>query len=469
MKFEDTMNHRMAMLALVAAALVAGGCGNDDSQAPAPPVYDGSAVQLIPENVLAAEVTVRATRYDSVSVAYRAAGDAPQQTPKVAFQGDTVVTVPVLGLKAATAYTLGIVLSRAGAADTTVESLALTSGALPGWIPAIGATGTSGEPGYLGLSLPEGAVTVDNAGRVAWYHHSPNGVLNSFQAHPGGVYTLLGTGATETEFRVLDLFGRQIGTLACVGRPTRFHDLLVAAGGDAWLLCDETRTMDLTAVGGQAAASVTATVVQHLSASGTVLWEWNAFDHFDITDLPLGARTGAAVNFTHGNGIGFDADGKLLLSFRSLNEVTKVDTATGAVVWRLGGLRNEFTIAGDPQGGFVRQHGVRAAGNGELQMLDNGANPPSRLARYALDETGRVATLAWGFADSPTTYTAVGGSSQYHPDGHATVSFGQAGRVVEVNAAGSRVWELTGLDGIYVFRAQRIQSLYSAGRDDPTR
>ncbi len=122
--------------------------------------------------------------------------------------------------------------------------------------------------------------------------------------------------------------------------------------------------MDLTAVGGQAAAAVTATVVQHLSATGAVLWEWNAFDHFAITDLALSERTGPAVNFTHGNGLGFDSDSNLILGFRSLDEVTKVDRVTGAVIWRFGGLANEFTILGDPKGSFQRQHGVRWAGPG---------------------------------------------------------------------------------------------------------
>ena len=80
-----------------------------------------------------------------------------------------------------------------------------------------------------------------------------------------------------------------------------------------------------------------------------------------------------------------------------------------------------------------------------------------------------IATMQWQFIDAPTTYTNVGGNTQYHPDGHGTVSFGRAGRIIEVDDAGSRVWELTGLNGAYVFRAQRIMSLYAAGSGEPTR
>ena len=464
------MTARFLTAAASAALLVVAGACSSDSPAPTSArQYFGAQVETIPENVLAAAVDVRAAGYDSAHVEY-ALGAAPiVRTPSLGFAGDTIVRVPVLGLDTATTYDLRVVLTRAGVADSVVDTLAFSSGSLPAWIPAIGSLGTSGEAGYLALSLPDGAVTVDNAGKVVWYHHSPNGVLNSFQAHPNGSYTLLGTGAAETQFRVLNALGEQTGTLQCVGRPTRFHDLLVAEGGDAWILCDENRTMDLSALGGVAAAVVTGTVVQHLSAGGELLWEWNAFDHFAITDLPLVDRTGPNVNFTHGNGVGFDVDGNLILGFRSLSEVTKVNVATGAIMWRLGGLQNQFTFVNDPKGFFEHQHGVRPAGPGQIQMLDNGLAAPSRMARYLINPAAHTALMEWQFIDAPTTWTLVGGSTQYHPDGHATVSFGRAGRVIEVDQAGNRLWELTGLDGMYIFRVQRLGSLYAAGRGEPTR
>jgi hypothetical protein len=460
----------VSRLAGAALLLAAAGCGSSDTQGPDPQHYGGATVQPIPENVISAAVLVRATGYDSAAIEYRAGSDPAQTTPAVAFAGDTLVRIPVLGLDTATTYTFRIVLAASGAADRVVDSLSFATGSLPAWIPAIGAIGTSSEAGYLALSLPDGVVMVDNAGTVVWYHQATPSVLHSFQAHPAGVYTLSGnTAAAQTQFLLLNALGEEIGTLACVGRPTRFHEVLVAAGGDAWLLCDETRTMDLTAEGGNAAAQVTGTVVQHLTAEGALDWEWNAFDHFAITDLPQADRTGHNVNFTHGNGLGFDTDGNLLLGFRSLSEMTKVDVATGAVLWRFGGLANEFTIANDPKGQFERQHGVRAAGAGRVQALDNGLVAPSRLVRYQLDTGTMTATMDWQFIDAPTTWTSVGGSTQYHPDGHATVSFGQAGRVIEVDGSGNRAWEVTGLDGVYVFRVQRLGSLYTAGRGEPTR
>jgi len=44
------------------------------------------------------------------------------------------------------------------------------------------------------------------------------------------------------------------------------------------------------------------------------------------------------------------------------------------------------------------------------------------------------------------------------------VSFGTAGRVEEYDSEGRVVWQIDGNPG-YVFRAQRIRSLYNPGTD----
>ena len=85
-------------------------------------------------------------------------------------------------------------------------------------------------------------------------------------------------------------------------------------------------------------------------------------------------RSGPTVNWTHGNALDLDADGNLLVSFRSLSEITKIDTRTGEVLWRMGGLRNQFTFpdSGPP---FLRQHGVRVAPAGSWCCWTTSARP----------------------------------------------------------------------------------------------
>src|SRR5262249_55338483 len=138
----------------------------------------------------------------------------------------------------------------------------------------------------------------------------------------------------------LDPLGHITRTLACArGLRPRFHDVLVEPNGSYWLMCDETRDVDLSGLGGVAGAKGTGTVVQHLDPSGALLFDWSPFDHFDITDVNQESRSGPLVNWTHGNALDLDTDGNLIVSFRSLSEITKIDTKTGAVLWRMGGLR----------------------------------------------------------------------------------------------------------------------------------
>ncbi len=63
--------------------------------------------------------------------------------------------------------------------------------------------------------------------------------------------------------------------------------------------------------------------------------------------------------------------GIILLSFRHLNEVTKIDSSSGEIIWRLGGKQNQFTFLGDTMP-FSAQHDARRIANGNLTLFDNG-------------------------------------------------------------------------------------------------
>ena len=221
--------------------------------------------------------------------------------------------------------------------------------------------------------------------------------------------------------------------------------------------------MDLTAVGGVANARVTGTVVQRIGPDGELLFQWSPFDHFQITDLDPADRAQQNVNWTHGNALDVDSDGNLLVSFRSLGEITKIDARTGAVIWRMGGRANQFAFLDTPTPAFSRQHGVRSCGSGTLLLLDNMGDPAdSRAERYILDEAAHTARLAHSYGSAPRVVTEIGGSVQMLAEGRTMVSFGTAGRVEEYDASGRLTWHIEGNPG-YVFRAQRIQSLYSPG------
>jgi hypothetical protein len=239
--------------------------------------------------------------------------------------------------------------------------------------------------------------------------------------------------------------------------------------GSYWILCDDVRTVDLSAAGGPSAIQVLGNGIHHISASGNVLFAWSPFDHIavDMESLDLNDRVGDAVNWTHANGLDIDTDGNILLSFRNLSQVIKINSQTGAVMWRMGGLRNEFTFENVSMPAFVGQHGIRSNGPGRLIVLDNLGDPNMGHAeRYEYDEAKRTARLVDSFAAPPGIVGRLGGSTQTLPNGHTLVSFGNGGSVQEYDSSGNVVWRLDPAPG-YVFRAIRIQSLYKPGVGDP--
>ncbi|MCL7984851.1 MAG: arylsulfotransferase family protein, partial [marine benthic group bacterium] len=447
---------RTTTLLLVVGAL--GACS--DSTGPER-LYFGSSVAVGPANVISGEAAVRATGYRFAFLRYTDGAGEVRESPLYPFGPDSTARPALLGLRPETSYEVEVVLSDPG--ELSVETLPFTTGALPDWLPAVTPVGTDTTPGFLTLSVPDGPVIIDNSGRVVWYRYDPDITLVNFQAHPAGIYTSYGLTNDVRAYRVLDELGRETGRIRCVGYETRPHEIRVQADGRALVMCDDVRVEDLSPYGGSPTAQVNWTVVQRLAVDGSLEWEWHTADHFDVTDTAAETLEGITVlNLTHGNSIDIDADGNYLFSFRNLNEVTKVNALTGEVIWRFGGRRNEFTFVGDPKGTFQRQHGVRAVAPGEFQLLDNSNEAPSRLPRCRIDESAKSATLEWEYIDGPEIHMLVGGGSQVYANGGGFVSIGREGRVAEVDVFGDRRWELTGIDDLYVFRAERIPSLYAS-------
>jgi hypothetical protein len=432
------------------------------------PEIGASAVVANPNNVLSATLSVRVLHADSVAVRFRV-GDAGAATdsitPALQTVGDSAA-IPVLGLLPAHRYILRAVAF--GAGGTVVgDSVELTTGSLPSDLPQYAASGPDPSPGYVVFAAGLYGLVIDNTGRVVWYRRFPNGPGLSFMAQPNGRYVARPTTPDPTDvdpWVELDPLGNITRTLGCaLGLQPRPHDLISERDGSYWLLCDEVRTMDLTAAGGIAEARVTGTAVQHVSAAGTLLFHWSPFDHFAITDGEPSDRTGANVNWTHGNALDFDVDGNLIVSFRNLGEITKIDAASGAVIWRMGGRRNQFTFLDSPFPAFSGQHSARVSAPNALVILDNLGSPgESRAESYTMDEAARTARLAHSYSSIPGVVTQIGGSVQNLSAGRTLVSFGTAGRVEEYDAAGRVMWAIAGNAG-YVFRAQRIRSLYAPG------
>jgi hypothetical protein len=459
--------------AIVAAAVVIA-CrrAGDQVMAPSPPVSPlilSVAVSPNSGNVLSAVISARVRLADSVAIRYGTSPRLDSVTPAVAV-GDDSTVVTVLGLAANTSYIFRVLAFGAGQTLSS-DPLSLTTDSLPRDLPRYTASGTDPSPGYVVFAAGQYGLVIDNSGRVVWYRRFPGGPGLNFEAEPTGHYFARPTtpdSKNRHPWVEIDPFGNVVRLLGCArDLDPRFHDLIAESNGAYWIMCDEVRTMNLSAVGGVVNAQVMGTVIQHVSAVGDVLFEWSPFDHFDIMDLDPASRAGPTVNWTHGNSLDLDADGNLVVSFRSLNELTKIDTRTGAIIWRMGGARNQFTFDDAAQQPFSFQHALRITSPGHLLLLDNLGDPTSsRVERYEYDAMLHTARTIDSYRPDPPAICPTGGSAQNLAGGRTLVSFGPAGRVEEYDEFGHVVWRIDGNAG-YVFRAQRIRSLYSPGVGSP--
>lgn len=463
------MRRSLVACAVASVATLASACSEPPAGPnEAPPDIEAATVEPNAHNVLSAIVRVRVRQADSIVVRYRLADDvggASDMTPAVTVENE-MAAIPVLGLLPERRYAVrAIAYGEAGI--TVSDNLETTTGALPPDLPRYIASGTDPSPGYVLFAVAPFALVIDNSGRVVWYRRFPNGPGLNLMAQPTGHYVLRPPTPDPTDVESwveLDPLGNVTRRLSCAGGLSpRLHDLLLEDDGSYWILCDDVRTMDLSSIGGVPTARVAGTVVQRVGTTGELRFQWSPFDHFEITDLAPTDRAGPNVNWTHGNALEIDTDGNLLVSFRSLGEITKIDTRTGAVIWRLGGSKNQFVFLDTPAPAFSRQHSVRTFAPGTLLLLDNAGDPQeSRAERYVLDEAARTARLVHAYGSAPRVVTDIGGSVQTLANGRTLVSFGTAGRVEEYDASGRLTWRIEGNPG-YVFRAQRIRSLYAPG------
>lgn len=262
-------------------------------------------------------------------------------------------------------------------------------------------------------------------------------------------------------WKILDSNYNEIDSVQCGNGyevETNGHDFQIFPDGHSLVIAYDDQTIDMTAYGGSPVADVKGLIVQELDASKEVIFQWRSWDHFQITDAnqftPL---TNSQVDYVHGNAVERDFDGNLLISSRSMDEVTKINRQTGDIIWRMGGENNQFTFVNDniPEH-FRQQHDVRRIANGNITILNNGNYLPNQISsakEYQLDEVNKVATLIW-FYEHPDVngnkvFARASGNAQRLPNGNTMISWGTIvfdkgiPNMTEVDMNKNIVWEMT--------------------------
>lgn len=307
-------------------------------------------------------------------------------------------------------------------------------------------------------------VIFDNSGCPIWYTKTPDEHRDMKVQHNGVLTMLVRDGGIH--FNGFNNHYQQIASYWPVnGYTGDDHELQVLPDGSYYLLALTTQTVDMSryVVGGNTAASVTEEIMQGFTAAGELVFQWRAWDHFDVRDQQAFINIlGSSFDFPHMNAIDIDTDGNLLLSSRSTSEITKINPLTGDIIWRFGGAHNQFTYLNDPLGGTRNQHAVRMVTTNDYTIFDNGDlhNPSeSRAVEYRLNPTNMTAALIWQYPSTPTPsiYSFYMGDVQRLTNGNTLIDWAIGGlpKLTEVRPDGTKAFEMNWVDQFEAYRTWR--------------
>lgn len=302
---------------------------------------------------------------------------------------------------------------------------------------------------------------LDNNGNPVYYKRTRSGTYD-FKVQPNGWLTYYDMKssfyyAMDSSYNLVDSF--KCGN----GYYTDLHELRLLPNGHALILGVDTKTMDMSrlVIGGSTTALVIGSVVQELDKNKNVVFQWLCWDYINVIDTYTDPRQNS-FDFSHGNAIELDDDGNLLVSFRNLQEITKIDRGTGNIIWRLGGRKNQFNFLNDTIG-FSWQHAVRRLANGNILLFDNGfrRNNPSimftRVVEYKLDEKLKTAELIWQCRNNPDVYSIGLGYAQRLKNGNTFIGWGYTfPTITEVRPDGTKAFEMSFKDNLFTYRAYRF-------------
>jgi hypothetical protein len=221
--------------------------------------------------------------------------------------------------------------------------------------------------------------------------------------------------------------------------PNHHHDARLLKNGNVLLLCAKELPPDLvpkvrggrpgTEVGGR----IWADYLIEITKQGKAVWEWRVWDHLDPAEFPITAPQNERSEWTHGNAVSELPDGNLLVSFRHISTVVKVDRKSGAILWKLGSP----TIAG--------QHAPVFLESGNILVFDNGPYRIDQMFPFSrvIEVNPASNEIVWKFQEAfpPNFFSDRISNAQRLPNGNTLINEGMFGRFFEVTAAGEVVWE----------------------------
>ena len=224
-----------------------------------------------------------------------------------------------------------------------------------------------------------------------------------------------------------------------VHHPNHHHDGRLLKNGNVLLLCatelpDEvTRKVQGGLPGTEVDGKMWADYLVEMTKDGRTVWEWRSWEHLDPAKDTITAIQEYRREWTHGNAIVELPDGNLLVSFRHISTIAKIDRQTGQIVWKLG----------PPP--LSHQHAPSPLPNGNILIFDNGVHRLDGPATFSRVIEVKLTTkeIVWKYQERIpwNFYSYHISNAQRLPNGNTLINEGAFGRFFEVTPEGEVVWE----------------------------
>jgi hypothetical protein len=330
-----------------------------------------------------------------------------------------------------------------------------------------GRTGTGGPPFFIVQMTNNYATIFNRDGVPVWWYKASTPPLDAQLLADGTISWVryFGGGTAGGPFEIHRLNGELVRTIGPArGLANDIHELLLLENGN-YMLAGIIRKphQDASPYGGSADATLNTYEIQELTPEGELVRKWDSLKHIGLHETPqrwwdqITSSGQPSLDNQHFNAI--EVDGKfMILSFRHLDAIYKVNRFTGRVIWKLGGIKTSksLKVLGDPKGSYPlgAQHDPRVLPDGTVSVFDNrtGLNDHPRVVRYRIDEKARTARLVESFEDPTATRSICCGSARSLPSGGWLVSWGGIKFTGGYNAKGRSVFRLQ-YPGAFSYRA----------------
>jgi len=231
-----------------------------------------------------------------------------------------------------------------------------------------------------------------------------------------------------------------------IKEPDHHHDGRLLRNGNVLLLCSSELPAAIAkrVKGGLAGTEhdggkINSDYLVERTKDGKTVWEWRAWEHMEPDAYPITSPNDTRSEWTHGNGIAELPDGNILLSFRNISTVVRINRQSGTIDWKLGP---------PPLSG---QHAPTPLPNGNILLFDNGpfrvdTGAPQPFSRV-LEINPNTKEIVWKYQDGTARgsnaffFSSYISNAQRLPNGNTLINEGAYGRFFEVTTDGDVVWE----------------------------